>query len=168
MRSLDYRMGFLAVVLLISQGSAQTLTAQGTGLTFSGLDAVRGLPVEMRADQLRVDTSTGETVFSGNAVLGQGDMRIAAPEIRIIYLPGDGNRIERLEASGGVTLVTASEAAEAQNAVYEVIAGTVAMRGGVILTQGANVLSGDRLNVNIRTGQGQMDGNVRTIIQTTP
>ncbi|TVP71271.1 MAG: lipopolysaccharide transport periplasmic protein LptA [Rhodobacteraceae bacterium] len=161
-------MGLLAVGVLVTQAIAAPSWAQGTGLSFAGLDAVRGLPVEMRAEQLRVDTSTGETVFSGSAVLGQGDMRIAAPEIRIIYAPGDGNRIQRLEASGGVTLVTATEAAEAQSAVYEVIAGTVAMRGSVILTQGANVLSGDRLNVNIRTGQGQMDGNVRTIIQTTP
>ncbi len=142
--------------------------AQGTGLTFSGLNAVRGLPVEMSADELRVDTTTGETVFTGNAVLGQGDMRLAAPEIRIFYAPGDGNRIERLEASGGVTLVTAEEAAEATSAVYQVIAGTVEMRGSVLLTQGRNVLSGDRLDVNLQTGQGQMQGNVRSIIQTAP
>ena len=142
--------------------------AQGTGLSFSGLNAVRGLPVEIRSDQLDVDNTTGETVFSGNAVLGQGDMRIAAPVIRIFYAPQDGNRIERLEASGGVTLVTAEEAAESQTAVYRVMDGTVEMRGAVLLTQGANVLSGDRLDVNVRTGQGRMDGNVRTIIQTTP
>ncbi len=155
----------LAVSLALATGPAW---AQGTGLSFSGLNAVRGLPVEIRSDQLQVDNTTGETVFSGNAVLGQGDMRIAAPIIRIIYAPQDGNRIQRLEASGGVTLVTAAEAAEAATAVYEVIAGTVAMRGSVILTQGRNVLSGDSLHVNVRTGQGRMEGNVRTIIQTNP
>lgn len=155
----------LAVSLALATGPGW---AQGTGLSFSGLNAVRGLPVEIRSDQLQVDNTTGETVFSGNAVLGQGDMRIAAPIIRIIYAPQDGNRIQRLEASGGVTLVTAAEAAEAATAVYEVIAGTVAMRGSVILTQGQNVLSGDRLDVNVRTGQGRMEGNVRTIIQTNP
>lgn len=148
--------------------SAHAVAAQGTGLSFSGLDAVRGLPVEVRSDELRVDNTTGETLFSGNAVLGQGDMRIAAPQIRIIYATENGGRIERLEASGGVTLVTAEEAAEAQSAVYEVDAGTVTMQGNVILTQGQNVLSGDTLNVNLRSGQGRMDGNVRTIIQTNP
>ncbi|MFN7003683.1 MAG: LptA/OstA family protein [Roseinatronobacter sp.] len=158
------RLLFGAAVMLMT-GPA---LAQGTGLSFAGLNAVRGMPVEIRSDQLQVDNTTGETVFSGNAVLGQGDMRIAAPLIRIVYAPQDGNRIQRLEASGGVTLVTPQEAAEAESAVYEVIAGTVAMRGSVILTQGPNVLSGDRLDVNVRTGQGRMDGNVRTIIQTTP
>lgn len=158
----------LALAVMVGPVLTGPAIAQGTGLSFSGLDAVRGLPVEIRSDQLQVDNTTGETVFSGNAVLGQGDMRIAAPLIRIIYAPGNGGRIDRLEASGGVTLVTAEEAAEAATAVYEVAAGTVAMRGSVILTQGQNVLSGDRLDVNIRTGQGRMDGNVRTIIQTNP
>lgn len=156
---------FLALALCLF---AQASTAQGTGLTFSGLEAVRGLPVEMRADELTVDNTTGETVFSGNAVLGQGDMRIAAAVIRIIFNPADQSRIQRLEASGGVTLVTAEEAAEAQTAVYDVAAGTVALRGAVILTQGANVLSGDQLDVNIQTGQGRMQGNVRTLLQTNP
>lgn len=160
------RAAALAFGMLLA-GTAQ-VGAQGTGLSFSGLNAVRGLPVEMRADRLEVDTATGETVFTGNAVLGQGDMRIAAPTIRIFYAPADGNRIDRLEATGGVTLVTAAEAAEAAQAVYDVTAGTLAMRGSVMLTQGQNVLSGDRLDVNIRTGQGQMQGNVRSILQTAP
>ena len=138
------------------------------GLTLSGLDAVRGEPVEMRADTLEVDNTTGESVFTGNAVLAQGDMRLAAPQIRIFYAAAGDGRIERLEASGGVTLVTAEEEAEAQSAVYNVIDGTVRMRGAVILTQGPNVLSGDQLDVNLRTGQGRMDGNVRTRMQTTP
>lgn len=142
--------------------------AQGTSMSFTGLNAVRGLPVEMRADELRVDNTTGETVFTGNAVLGQGDMRLAAAMIKIIYVPGDSGRIQRLEAQGGVTLVTATEAAESNSAIYEVAAGTVTMRGDVIVTQGRNVLSGDTLFVNLRTNQGQMRGNVRTIIQTTP
>lgn len=160
--------GVIRLALVLIAFSASTAFAQGTGLSFSGLDAVRGLPVEITSDELQVDNTTGETVFSGNAVLGQGDMRIAAPVIRIIYAAADGGRIERLEASGGVTLVTADEAAESQDAVYAVEAGTVTMQGSVILTQGPNVLSGDRLNVNVRTGQGRMDGNVRTIIQTNP
>lgn len=145
---------------------AQMAVAQGTSLSFSGLSAVRGQPVEVRSDTLTVDNTTGETTFSGNAVLGQGDMRLAAQTIMVVYTQGDKTRISRLEASGGVTLVTADEAAEAANAAYDIDAGTVQMNGSVILTQGANVLSGDRLTVNLRSGQGRLEGRVRTIIQT--
>ena len=93
-------------------------------------------------------------------------MRLAAQTISVVYTPGDTTRITRMEASGNVTLVTAVEAAEAANAVYDLDAGTVRMTGSVILTQGANVLSGDRLTVNLRSGQGRLEGGVRTIIQT--
>ena len=161
MRNLVY----IATLATLLVGFAPAL-AQTTGLSFSGLNAVRGLPVEVRSDSLQVDNSTGETVFRGNAVLGQGDMRLAAQTIRVVYDPGDTSRILRLEASGAVTLVTEVEAAEASSAVYDIDAGTVRMSGSVILTQGPNVLSGDRLQVNLRTGQGSLEGRVRTIIQT--
>ena len=153
------------LVLLALAGPA---LSQGAGISFGGLTNVRGLPVEMAADSLEVNNQTGETVLRGNAVLGQGDMRLAAPEIRILYDTQGSNAIRRLEASGGVTLVTAQEAAEGQSAVYDVAAATVTLSGSVILTQGRNILSGDRLFVDLRAGQGRMEGRVRSILQTNP
>lgn len=161
MRVIAHIMAFAICVAGVS-----TALAQGTSLSFAGLNAVRGEPVEVRSDSLQVNNTTGETVFSGNAVLGQGDMRLAAQTIKVVYAPGDNSRIRRLEASGQVTLVTAQEAAEAASAVYDMESGTVRMSGSVILTQGPNVLSGERLTVNLRSGQGRLDGSVRTIIQT--
>lgn len=160
------RLRHIAVVALLATPFCTAALAQGTNLSFSGLNAVRGQPVEVRSDSLTVDNTTGETVFSGNAVLGQGDMRLAAQTITVVYAPGDNARIRRLEAVGSVTLVTAAEAAESDSAVYDIEGGTVRMSGSVLLTQGPNTLSGDRLTVNLRTGQGTLEGRVRTIIQT--
>lgn len=166
------RMAGLGRWLGLGLAMALTLSApvlsQGTGISFQGLQNVRGLPVEMAADALDVNNTTGETVLRGNAVLGQGDMRIAAPEIRIFYDTGASNAIRRLEATGGVTLVTAQEAAEGASAVYDVAAATVRISGSVILTQGRNILSGDQLFVDLRAGQGRMEGRVRSILQTNP
>ena len=66
-------------------------------------------------------------------------------------------------AGGGVTFVTASDAAEAQDAVYSVAEGTVTMSGDVILTQGRNAIAGDRLVVDLGSGNGRMEGRVRTV-----
>ncbi|MFN4058971.1 MAG: LptA/OstA family protein [Roseinatronobacter sp.] len=160
------RIATLACALGVSM--ATSALAQGAGISFGGLQNVRGLPVELAADSLEINNQTGESIMRGNAVLGQGDMRLAAPEIRIYYAAGAGNAIERLEASGGVTLVTAQEAAEAQSAVYDVAAATVRMTGSVILTQGASILSGESLFVDLRAQQGRMEGRVRSIVQTQP
>ena len=142
--------------------------AQGAGISFQGLQNVRGLPIEMSADSLEVNSQTGETLLRGNALLGQGDLRLSAPEIRILFDTGAGNAIRRLEASGGVTLVTAQEAAEGAQAVYDVTAATLRMSGSVILTQGPSILSGDSLFVDLRAQTGRIEGRVRSILQTSP
>ena len=74
-------------------------------------------------------------------------------------------RIDRLEASGGVTLVSGEEAAEADQADYDIDAGTVEMTGNVLLTQGQNALTSERMVVDLDTGTAQMAGRVRTVLQ---
>jgi lipopolysaccharide export system protein LptA len=158
------RAALLAAVLILTAGAAM---AQG-GLSFGGMRGSQDAPVEFRADNLSVNNATGESVLSGNAVIAQGDMRMAAPEIRIFFTPGAQSRITRVEGLRGVTLVTAQEAAEAQSGVYDLTAGVVRLTGSVMVTQGPNIITGDRLVVNVDTGAGTMEGNVRSVIQNTP
>lgn len=142
--------------------------AQGTSFALGGARHDASAPVEVTADRLSVDQSSGETVFSGNAVIAQGGLRLSAQTIRIVFADDSGTvsrRIARMSASGGVTLVTDDEAAEAREAEYLVAQGRIILTGDVLLTQGANVLSGDRLEVNLATGEGVMEGRVRTLIQ---
>ena len=67
-----------------------------------------------------------------------------------------------------MTLVTGpTEAAEGRDAVYTVDSGTVVMTGNVMLTQGQNALSGQKLVVDLKSGTGPMEGRVKTIFQST-
>lgn len=153
------------LLLAVLTGAPGGLAAQGAQFALGGLAQVRDLPIEITADQLSVDQASGASVFSGNVVVGQGDVRLSAQDLRVEYGQNGNTSINRLIASGGVTLVTAEDAAEADQAIYGVADGTVQMTGNVMLTQGANVLSGQRLSVNLNTGQGTIDGRVRTTLQ---
>lgn len=137
-------------------------------VAFGGLKHDSTLPVEISADQLQVDQSDGSATFSGNVQIGQGDMRLSAGKVRVEYATGDDTtgEISRLLASDGVTLVNGAEAAEAREAVYTISSGVIVMTGGVILTQGQNALSSEKLTVNLQSGTGTMDGRVKSIIQT--
>jgi lipopolysaccharide export system protein LptA len=42
-------------------------------------------PVEVTADNLTIDQATGEAVFSGNVIVHQGDLRMAAGRVRVLY-----------------------------------------------------------------------------------
>ena len=142
--------------------------AQGMNVTFGGITQDSSLPVEMTADQLSVDQNDSTAVFTGNVLIGQGEMRLAADKVRVEYETADGQptgRIRRLLASGSVTLVSGAEAAEAQNAVYSIDAGTIVMTGDVLLTQGFNALSSQKMTVNLNTGNAVMEGRVKTILR---
>jgi len=159
----------LAVALAAGAGAA---AAQGAEVPF-GFRHDSSLPVEVSADSLRVSQADGSATFSGNVVVGQGEMRLSAAEVRVEYAadpaaPGQARgptRIRRLHASGGVTLVSGNEAAEAREAVYAVDEARVVMTGEVVLTQGPNVLAGDRLTVNLADGTALVEGRVRTVLQ---
>ncbi|WP_126975316.1 LptA/OstA family protein [Frigidibacter oleivorans] len=146
-------------------------SAQGTDLTVSGLQQDTSAPVEVTADSLAVDQAQGTAVFTGNVLIVQGGMRLAAAEVTVTYAKAadgsiDTSTIDRMTATGGVTLATPAEAAESQEAVYSPGPGDLVMTGDVLLTQGGNSVSGQRLTVDLDTGAGRMDGRVRTLLQT--
>ena len=139
--------------------------AQGTQVAFGAIKQDTSAPVEVTADALSVDQATGAATFTGNVVIGQGDMRLSAPRVLVIYSQGQAG-IERLEATGGVTLVSGPDAAESERADYAVSDGVIVMTGDVLLAQGQSALSADRMTVNLDDGTAQMQGRVRTILQT--
>ncbi|MDP5307074.1 lipopolysaccharide transport periplasmic protein LptA [Paracoccus spongiarum] len=134
-------------------------------VAFGGMRADVSAPVEVAADRLEVDQADGRAVFTGNVVIGQGQMRLSAEKVTVDYADAGQSRIRSLHAEGEVTLVSGADAAEAEEAVYEVASGTVTLRGDVVLTQGGNVLTGDRMVVDLASGTAQVEGRVRSILQ---
>ena len=138
--------------------------AQSTSVAFGSIKQDTDAPVEVSADQLAVNQEDGSALFTGNVVIGQGEMRLSAPMVLVIYKKVQTG-IERLEATGGVTLVSGPDAAESERADYDIDDGTVLMRGNVLLTQGPNAMTSERMTVNLDDGTAQMVGRVRTVLQ---
>jgi lipopolysaccharide export system protein LptA len=133
---------------------------------FGGLSHDASLPVEITADRLDLDQASGSAVFSGQVKVGQGTLRLAADRVEVFYDEASTQptgKVQRMIATGNVTLANGSEAAEADHAVYEVAAGTIAMDGNVLLTQGQNALSSEKLSIDLNKGTGQLEGRVQTI-----
>jgi lipopolysaccharide export system protein LptA len=140
--------------------------AQGSEVPFGGLEHDATQPVEITADRLDLDQAAGTAVFAGTVKVGQGALRLAADRVEVFYddTPGSPTgKVQRMVAVGNVTLANGSEAAEAERATYEVAAGTIDMEGDVLLTQGQNALSSQKLHIDLTRGTGQLQGRVQTI-----
>jgi lipopolysaccharide export system protein LptA len=155
-----FRLGFLVLTLALAAASAEAQQK----IAFGELDQDTSLPVQVTADQLAVNNADGTAVFSGNVVVTQGKMTLAAGEVKVTY-GTEQNDIETLVASGGVTVVNLGDAAEAQEAVYTIDSGVIVLSGDVLLTQGGSAMAGQKLTINLKDGTGVMEGRVTTTFQ---
>jgi len=158
-----------ALIAIALSGVSMAAKAQSAQVAFGGLQHDSSLPVEVVADQLQVNQTDGSAVFTGNVVIGQGTMRLSAAEVQVEYTSaesGAAGRISRMLASGGVVLVNGGEAAEANEATYTIDTGSIVMTGDVVMTQGQNALTANRMVIDLNTGTANMEGRVRTILQS--
>ena len=170
MTRLPFRSGALPTLLRALALGAAALPGAAlaqTQVPFSGLGVDRSAAVEVEAAALDLDQEAGTAEFTGEVLVVQGGMRLAADRLSVEYAadPDTGrNRIRLMRATGNVTLVTPQDAAEAAGAVYDLDAGRITLEGDVLLTQGGNALAGDRLVIELATGTGRIEGRVRTVI----
>jgi lipopolysaccharide export system protein LptA len=155
-----FRLGFLVLTLALAAASAEAQQK----IAFGDLNQDTSQPVQVTADQLAVNNADGTAVFSGNVVVTQGEMKLAAGEVKVTY-GTEQNDIESLVASGGVTVTNLGDAAEAREAVYTIDSGVIVLAGDVLLTQGPSAMAGQKLTINLKDGTGVMEGRVTTTFQ---
>lgn len=116
-------------------------------------------PVDVEADQIEVQDRADRAVFSGNVVVRQSNLTLTASRLTVAYArQGSGVDIERLDASGGVSVKSPSETARGDFAVYDLRRRIITLVGGVELTQGNNRVQGGRMVIDLDTGRATVDG----------
>ena len=148
---------FIALGVAALAGLAPAL-GQNASLKNHNSDA----PVDVAADRIEVQDRANRAILSGNVEARQGNMTMNSARLTVVYANsgagGSGTQIQRLEASGGVRLRTATETARSQFAIYDVPRRLVTMIGGVNLDQGANHVQGGRLVLDLDTHRAVVDG----------
>ncbi|MEM6479267.1 MAG: LptA/OstA family protein [Pseudomonadota bacterium] len=154
---------FVRVIAVVGLLLPTAAFAQGLQVAFAGFDQDASQAIEIAADRMSIDQEDGSAVLSGNVIIGQGDLRLAAPRVMVSYSETGG--ISRIVAEGGVTLVTPEEEVEARRATYALEADTMLLEGDVLLSQGRSAVSSERMRVDLATGTAQLEGRVRTVLQ---
>ncbi|MBB6308326.1 LptA/OstA family protein [Xanthobacter tagetidis] len=167
-----------AVVLaaLLSAGFATDYVApaaaqQGNNVpnALQGFAKNRDQPVRINANTLEVRDKDKIAVFSGNVVVVQGDTTMNTKDLFVYYdgsvgAPQEGapmkqGQIRKLEAKGGVVVKTKEQTATGDSGVFMMADNTVTLVGKpVVLTQGPNVIRGQKLVVDLVTGVSKFEG----------
>ena len=126
------------------------------------------LPIEISADSLEVLQEEQLATFAGNVDAVQGDLVLSADKLLVHYegessdsvglASGRGNSIRQIDAVGHVIITSPEETAEGDFGTYDVASKFMTLEGDVVLTRGANVIRGERLELDLVSGKSTMVG----------
>jgi lipopolysaccharide export system protein LptA len=161
-------------------GFAGEVWAQDFGAAFSDFDTGSDNPIQIEADRLEVRDPQKLAIYSGHVRVRQGATILEAPELRVFYTGQGpaaagataatssgpiGSKVSRIEAGPGVNVRSGDRTASGERAVFDLVKNLVTLEGNVVLTQGQNVVRGERVVVNLTTKEGRVEGGrVQTLI----
>jgi len=180
-----------AVMPFILGGNLHAQSApQGPPNALQGFSQNRDQPVHIEAATLEVRDKQKEATFSGDVRVKQGDTGLRCKFLVVFYEqdgkggesnktlqaaapgPGGSQRIKRLEARGAVIVTQKDQTATGELGVFDMKNNTVTLTGNpVVMTQGQNVLRGDKLVVDLTNGVSRVEagkngqGRVQMLVQ---
>jgi lipopolysaccharide export system protein LptA len=154
----------LAVAALVAAMSGATLAyAQDQISALKGHDSKA--PIDISADRAEAQDRADRAIFAGNVVVKQGELTLRTARLTLAYATQNGLDINRIDASGGVTVISPSETARGDFAVYDPQDALITMVGNVRLEREGSYLTGARLTIDLDTGRAVMDGGLRGLNQ---
>jgi lipopolysaccharide export system protein LptA len=118
--------------------------------------------VDVAADRIEVQDRADRAVFAGNVKVRQAGLALDAARLTVAYAGKSGGNggvaIERLDATGGVTVRSADQVASGSYAIYDLPRRLITLIGGVRLQQAGNTVNGGRLVIDLASGRSVIDG----------
>lgn len=160
-------MRFKPIVAVVA--FAAVFLGAGIAAAQDSISALKGhdskAPIDLSADRAEAQDRADRAIFAGNVIVKQGALTLRTARLTLAYASQDGIDINRIDASGGVTVTSPSETASGDFAVYDLEEGLITMVGNVRLERGGSHLSGGRLTIDLDSGRAVMDSGLRGVNQ---
>ena len=138
--------------------------AQGAVSALKGHNA--NAPIDVASDRIEVQDRADRAVFSGNVKVRQAQLTLDTQRLTLSYSSGDGVKINRLDASGGVVVRSPSENARGNFGVYDLDRKLITLIGAVQLNRGGSQINGQRMTIDLNSGRAVVDGGQAGIGQS--
>ncbi len=156
LRRLVRVVGCLALVGFLTVPAA----AQSTDI-FKGFSSKSNGPIKVDAETLEIVEQGDERIstFAGGVTVIRGNTTMKAATIKL-HSDKDGkdpNGFTLMEATGTVYVNSGNQTVTGTRAVVDNKAQTITLVGNVILSQGKNVIRGERLVIDMATGRARVE-----------
>ncbi|WP_120716747.1 LptA/OstA family protein [Tsuneonella amylolytica] len=115
-------------------------------------------PVNYAADRIELQDRQNRVILSGGVDITQAGLRLQAARTQVNYTDAGSLKIQRITATGGVTVSRGNERAAGEVAVYDFNRRVITMAGNVRLNRGGDTLNGGRLVIDLKSGVSSVDG----------
>jgi lipopolysaccharide transport protein LptA len=139
--------------------------SNGPPNALQGFSQNRGKPIKITSATLEVHDKDKIATFSGDVHLVQGDTTMRSKTLVVFYdddapatsTPGQAGpqqnqQIRRVEAKSDVIVVQKDQTATGESGIFDMRSNTATLVENVVISQGANVVQGDALTVDMTTG----------------
>jgi lipopolysaccharide export system protein LptA len=132
--------------LLSSASTAQTIRNHNSNA-----------PVNFDAGSLELQDRADRVVLAGGVTATQAGLTLKASRVTAAYSSGGGIDVNRLDATGGVTITKDDLRATSSAAIYDLDSSLITLIGDVKLVQGSNRLNGGRLVIDLNSGRSTIN-----------
>jgi lipopolysaccharide transport protein LptA len=154
-------------------GKKKPKPAKASATDLTSFTAGSGGPMDIEADSLEVDDGKGLAVFRGDVIAHRGDQQIKSNSLHISYvasgagaLPEGQDNIRRIIAEGDVVISAPDDqVVRGDKLDYDAKSSIITIAGNVTTTKGKNVIKGDKLVVNLETGESSFDTDPGDVVQ---
>jgi lipopolysaccharide export system protein LptA len=156
--------------------------SSGPPNALQGFSQNRDKPLKITSVSLEVRDKDKVATFSGDVHLVQGDTTLRSKTLMVFYddeadkdkaeapkpkpAPAAAGtpaaepmsqQIRRVEAKGGVLVTQKDQTATGESGIFDMQGNTVTLLGNVVISQGQNVVRGDRLTVDLTSGVSRVE-----------
>ncbi len=115
-------------------------------------------PIDVAADRIEVQDRADRAIFVGNVHVKQAELTLDTARLSVAYSSGEGVQIQRLDASGGVTVRSPSETATGAFGIYDLDRKLITLLGDVRLQRNGSEINGQRLVIDLDSGRAVIEG----------
>lgn len=166
------RVSFCAALAFTWMPQNALAQQQSVPNALQGFSQNKDQPVKIEAASLEVRDKEKIATFSGSVIVTQGDTVMRCKSLIVHYDaeskssgmktaqpgPGGSSSIKKLEALGGVHVTQKEQTATGDKGLFDMKSNSITLSGNVLITQGQNVLRGERLVVDVATGAARVEG----------